>query len=181
MIQSKKIIISLLRPQEKRSIPEEKVYDILEELNIDFLRADHQPAATINECEEVEKYLDVSICKNLFLTNNKKSVYCLLLIQSDKKFESGIVSKQIGSSRLSFASDDELMLMTGMTAGSVSIFGISNDTDCKIKVAIDSDLLKQEFIGFHPCKNTSTLKIKTCDIMEKFIPYTKHKPIIINL
>lgn len=181
MEQSETLTIFNARPCDKRSDIEECVYDVLDMLNIPFQRVDHSPAATIKECNKIEKYLDVSICKNLFLTNNKKDIYCLLLLCGDKKFESGKVSRQVGSSRLSFASDDELMNHLGMTAGSVSILGLINDTDCSVKLAIDSDLLKYEFIGCHPCKNTSTLKIKTKDITDKFIPYTKHKEIIINL
>lgn len=181
MCQTENYTIYTSRPTDKRSETEELVYDVLEKLNISFHRTDHSPAATIHECKKIEKYLDVSICKNLFLTNNKKDIFCLLLICGDKKFESGKVSRQVGSSRLSFASDAELMQFLGITSGSVSIFGIINDTDNKVRVAIDSDLLKQEFIGCHPCKNTTTLKIKTCDIMEKFIPYARHNTFIINL
>lgn len=169
------------KPEEKRSDVEEKVYTTLDNLGIDFIRIDHPPAATINDCIEAEKHLDVHICKNIFLTNNKKNIYCLLLLRSDKKYNAGLVSKQIASSRLSFASDIELMQYLGVTPGSISILSLSNDTENNVTVAIDSDLLKNEFIGCHPCMNTSTLKIKTSDIMEKFLPYTEHKIRIIEI
>ena len=181
MKQTEKPEIYTSRPADKRTETEELVYNILEKLNIKFSRVDHEPAATIYECKKIEDYLDVSICKNLFLTNNKKDIYCLLLICGDKKFESGKISRQVGSSRLSFASDSELMQFTGMTPGSVSVLGLINDKTNKVILAIDADLLNQEYIGCHPCKNTSTLKIKTCDITEKFIPFTNHEIIIINL
>ena len=169
------------RPTDKRTEIEERVYDVLDELNIHYLRTDHSPAATISECLKVEKQLDVSICKNLFLTNNKKSMYCLLLIDGSKKYEAGKVSRQVGSSRLSFASDAELMEHLGITPGSVSVLGLINDTNLNVTVAIDSDLLKNEYFGCHPCKNTSTLKIRTDDIIHKFIPYTNHNVIIIDI
>ncbi|MBQ8209657.1 MAG: prolyl-tRNA synthetase associated domain-containing protein [Clostridia bacterium] len=169
------------RPNDKRSRIEEQVYDTLEKLDIQFKRIDHSPAATINECAAIEKFLDVHICKNIFLTNNKKDVYCLLLLKGDKKYEAGIVSRQIGSSRLSFASDGELMRYLGTTPGSVSVLSLINDTENKVTVAVDSDLLKNEYIGCHPCKNTSTLKIKTGDITEKFITHINHQLIIINV
>lgn len=150
-------------------------------MEIEFQRINHSASHTIDDCHEIEKYLDVSICKNLFLTNNKKNMYCLLLLPGDKKFESGKVSKQLKSSRLSFTTDRELMTYLGVAPGSVSILGLVNDGNCSVTVAIDSDLLKNEYIGCHPCLNTSTLKIKTSDITEKFIPYTKHDVIIINV
>ncbi len=169
------------RPIDKRTPIEEKTYDSLSQLGIKFLRIDHTAANTIYDCHVIEKYLDVSICKNLFLTNNRKNIYCLLLLNSDKKFESGKISKQINSSRLSFASDSELMTYLAVSPGSVSILGLINDSNCSVTVAIDSDLLKNEYIGCHPCMNTSTLKIKTSDIIEKFIPYTNHDISIINM
>lgn len=169
------------RPSDTRSDVEERVYNVLCELGIPFLRADHSPAATIAECGETEKLLDVSVCKNLFLTNNRKSIYCLLLLEGNKKYDAGKVSKQVGSSRLSFASDNELTEYLGLSSGSISILGLINDPQCKVTVAIDSDILKNEYFGCHPCKNTSTLKIKTDDITQKFIPYTKHSIIIIDI
>lgn len=162
------------RPETKRSIIEEKVYDTLENLKIDFKRVDHAPAANIEICHGIEKHLGATICKNIFLTNNKRDIFCLLLISPDKKYEAGKISKQLNSSRLSFASDQLLSDILGLTPGSVSIMGLINDVNHKVTLAIDSDLMNEEYLCCHPCINTSTLKIKTTDILEKFIPHTGH-------
>ena len=169
------------RPQEKRTAKEEHVYDVLDMLGIPFERVDHLPADTIEACHEIEKYLNAPICKNIFLTNNKKDFFCLLLTDGDKKYEAGIVSRQLGSSRLSFASAEYLDMYLGLTAGSVSIMGLLNDSANKVILAVDSDLLKNEFFCCHPCLNTSTVKIRTADIVEKFIPFTKHEMKIIYM
>lgn len=168
------------RPAERRSSIEEKVYDILDMLGIIYSRADHSPASTIELCQSIEKEIDAPICKNLFLTNNTRSMYCLLLISSVKKYHAGKISRQLNSSRLSFASDEMLSEFLGLTAGSVSIMGLINDHDKSVTLAVDSDLLKNEYIGCHPCINTTTLKIKTEDILNKFIPYTGHSLNIIE-
>lgn len=169
------------RPSKKRSDCEEVTYNTLEMLGIAFERIDHSPADTIEKCHKIEKYINAPICKNLFLTNRTGTVFCLLLMSGDKKYEAGKVSRQLGSSRLSFASDELMMKHLGLTPGSVSITGLLNDGNNCVTLAVDSDLLKNEFFCCHPCINTSTLKLKTSDIIDKFIPYTKHQMKIIDL
>lgn len=169
------------RPEKNsRCEMEEKVYDTLDSLGISYGRADHEPADTIEICKKTEKHLNAHVCKNLFLTNNKRDIYCLLLMPGDKKYEAGVVSRQLGSSRLSFAGDDELEKYLGLKKGSVSIMGLINDPSHRVTLAIDSELLSNEFLCCHPCINTATLKIKTDDIINIFIPYTGHEIKIIK-
>ena len=169
------------RPEKQsRCEIEEKVYDTLDSLGITYERADHSPADTIEICRNTEKYLNAHVCKNLFLTNNKRDKFCLLLMPGDKKYEAGIVSKQLNSSRLSFAKDEDLENLLGLRRGSVSIMGLINDTEHNVTLAIDKDLLSNEYLCCHPCINTSTLKIMTDDILNIFIPYTGHKINIIQ-
>lgn len=163
------------RPSENRSDIENKTYDLLDMLNIQYERIDHLPADTIEICHGLEQYIKAPICKNLFLTNNKKDIYCLLLLDSNKKYEAGKISKQVGSSRMSFASDDELKRYLNLTPGSVSIMGLMNDVNHAVTLAIDSDLIKNEFLCCHPCINTSTIKLRTSDIINKFVPHTEHE------
>lgn len=169
------------RPTDKRDDTEENVYDILDFLDIDFIRADHSPADTIDSCSEIEKIIDAPICKNLFLTNKKNDTYCLLLMPGNKKYKASKVSHQLGTSRLSFASGEDLMRYLGISPGSVSIMGLINDKINAVTLAIDAEILENEFFGCHPCKNTSTIKIKTSDMIDKFIPYTKHEIKIIHM
>lgn len=159
---------------------EEKVYDTLDYLGITYERADHGPADTIEICRNTEKYLEAHVCKNLFLTNNKRDIFCLLLMPGDKKYEAGIVSKQLNSSRLSFAKDEDLENFLGLKRGSVSIMGLINDTKHNVTLAIDEELLRNEFLCCQPCINTSTLKIRTEDILNIFVPHTGHEIKIIQ-
>lgn len=168
-------------PSEIRTPIEEKVYTFLAELGISFEGIDHNAADTISACKEIEKYIGGKICKNLFLKNSAKTQYYLLLMDGDKKFVSSEVSKKIGSTRLSFADEIDMMKMLSVTPGSVSILALINDINRNVKLLIDSDLLKDEFFCCHPCKNTTTLRFKTTDISSKFLPATGHEFMIIDI
>lgn len=169
------------RPTDKRSDPEEKTYDFLDSYEIPFLRIDHDAANTIAECKEIEKHLGADICKNLFLKNSAKTQYYLLLMSSDKKFASSDISKKIGSTRLSFADEQDMQKMLCVTPGSVSVLSLIFDVNNEVELLIDSDLFNSEYFCCHPCKNTSTLKFKASDIFNKFLPLTGHKFKVINI
>lgn len=156
-------------------------YDLLDKLGIPYTGIDHPPAATVEDCVSIEENLGVEICKNLFLCNQSKTEFYLLVMPGQKRFITKDVSKQIGTSRLSFAEAEYMEKYLNITPGSVSILGLMNDRDRKVHLLIDSDIAGAEYIGSHPCINTSSLKIRTADILEKFLPYTGHKPIIVNL
>ena len=165
------------RPQDKRIDKEERVYDLLDQLNIDYQRIDHEEANTMEICLEIEKTLKSTICKNLFLVNSNKSQYYLLMLKENKKFKTKMISKQINSSRLSFGSDEKMLEYLDITPGSVSLFGLMNDHDFKVQLLMDKDLLQDEYLGCHPCINTSSLRIKMKDVFEKIIPSLHHEPI----
>lgn len=169
------------RPKHKREYKEELVYDVLDKLDIKYNRIDHSPADNIGLCHKIEEYANAQICKNIFLTNNKKDYFCLLLTVGDKKYEAGKVSRQLGTSRLSFAGEDLLMNHLSLTSGSVSITGLLSDVNNKVKLAVDSDLIKNELFCFHPNINTSTIIASTSDIFNKFIPYTNHEIKIVDI
>lgn len=162
------------RPLEQRQEKEMMVYDLLENLHVSYERVDHQPAMTMNDIIEAEKKLNVNICKNLFLVNSNKSQYYLLMMAGYKKFKTKIISQQINSSRLSFAGDDAMLKYLNITPGSVSVMGLRNDQENHVKLLIDEDILKDEYIGFHPCINTSSVKIKTQDLLTKVLPAINH-------
>lgn len=164
-----------------RSAVEEAVYDLLNSLQIEYSGCDHDAADTIELCLEIEKVLQVGICKNLFLCNTQHTNFHLLLMPGDKKFKTKDFSKQIGSSRLSFADEQHMQEFLGLTPGSVSVLGLMNDKDHRVSLSIDKDLLDCDYIGFHPCKNTSTLKIKTQDILKVFLPHFGIVPMVVDL
>lgn len=169
------------RPQDKRIDKEERVYDLLDQLNIDYQRIDHEEANTMEICLEIEKTLKSTICKNLFLVNSNKSQYYLLMLKENKKFKTKMISKQINSSRLSFGSDEKMLEYLDITPGSVNLFGLMNDHDFKVQLLMDKDLLQDEYLGCHPCINTSSLRIKMKDVFEKIIPSLHHEPIFVEV
>lgn len=170
------------RPTDGNRLDKEMaVYDILEKLDIPYTRVDHEPAYTIEDCLKIEAVLGTEICKNLFLRNGPKTEFYLLLMPGNKKFVTRIVSKQIGSSRLSFAEAEYMGKYLNITPGAVSILGLMNDKEHQVRLLMDRDIYESEYIGCHPCVNTSTLKIKTSDILEKFLSYTGHQPFIVEL
>lgn len=178
---------------------EVRVYDLLDSIGVDYDRLDHAPAMTMEVCDAVNaafgrmtleefkaedsndrtKY--AIICKNLFLCNRQKAKFYLLMMPGDKKFLTKNLSAQINSSRLSFAGEEDMLKFLDVTPGSVSVLGLMNDHDHIVQLLIDSDVLQSEYVGCHPCINTSSLRMKTKDLMEKVIPALQHGPVIVNL
>ena len=165
------------RPEscENRLPKEIRVYDFLDDLGIEYARVDHEHADTMEVCAEIEKVLGSGICKNLFLCNRQETAFYLLMMPADKPFKTKDLSAQIGSSRLSFASPENMEKYLDITPGSVSVLGLMNDTDKAVKLLIDEDLLKEETVGCHPCINTSSLGIKSADLFGKVIPALAHE------
>ena len=158
-----------------------KAYDLLDSLKIEYDRADHEAAMTMEACLEIDGALGAKICKNLFLTNRQQTAFYLLLIPGDKPFKTKDISAQIGSSRLSFGSHELMEELLDITPGSLTVLGLMNDLDRDVTLLIDEDVLKEEFFGCHPCINTSTVKFKTSELVEKLIPALKHIPTMVNL
>ena len=158
-----------------------KAYDLLDSLEIEYDRADHEAAMTMEACLEIDGALGAKICKNLFLTNRQQTAFYLLLIPGDKPFKTKDISAQIGSSRLSFGSHELMEELLDITPGSLTVLGLMNDLDRDVTLLIDEDVLKEEFFGCHPCINTSTVKFKTSELIEKLIPALKHRPTMVNL
>lgn len=164
-----------------REEKEIRVYDLLDALGIPFLRADHEEAMTIEACRDVEEALDISVAKNLFLCNRQKTRFYLLVMPGEKPFRTKELSSQIHSARLSFGSPDDMERLLDITPGSVSILGLMNDVDNKVQLLVDEDILTKEYFGCHPCRNTSSLKLKTVDVMERFLPAVHHEGILVHL
>ena len=160
---------------------EVRCYDLLDRLNVSYQRIDHDPAMTMEDCAEVDKSLEATICKNLFLCNRQATDFYLLMIPDTKVFKTKELSAQIGSSRLSFATPEYMEKYLDITPGSVSVLGLMNDTEGHVRLLIDEDVLKGEYIGCHPCINTSSLRIRTGDMVNKVIPAMNHEIRIVHL
>lgn len=164
-------------------LPKEiRTYDALDYLGIPYQRLDHDATYTIDSCHDIDTRLGIEICKNLFLCNTQKTNFYLLMMPGAKKFKTAVLSKEIGSARLSFAGPEYMEQYLDITPGSVSVLGLMNDTERHVRLLIDEDVINNhEFIGCHPCINTSSLKIRTADLLEKFLPYTGHTFTIVHL
>ena len=160
---------------------ERRTYDLLDSLGIRYWRTDHAPAGSIAQCQEIDAVLDTVICKNLFLCNRQETQFYLLMMPGDKAFKTKDLSAELGVSRLSFAKAEAMEALLDVTPGSVSIMGLMNDKGHRVQLVIDEDVLREPYIGCHPCINTSSLKIATADIMDKYLKAVGHTAKIIHL
>ena len=158
-----------------------RVYDLLDSLDIAYQRVDHEAAMTMEACAAIDLVLDATICKNLLLCNRQNTAFYLLMIVGDKTFKTKELSHQIGSSRLSFASGEYMEQFLDITPGSLSVMGLMNDKENRVKLLIDRDVLAGEYFGCHPCINTSSLRLRTADLMEKIIPAMGHEPTLVEI
>lgn len=172
------------RPSDISGRPEKEIrtYDLLDSLHVPYQRLDHDAMSTIEACHEVDKLLGIEICKNLFLRNAQKTDFYLLMMPGNKKFKTAILSKQIGSARLSFAEPEFMEQFLDITPGSVSVLGLMNDKEHRVRLLIDKDVLENhEYIGCHPCINTSSLRLRTRDLLDKILPAIGHPYTLVDL
>lgn len=160
-----------------------QVYDFLDKLGVSYQRVDHEAAMTMEACEEIDRTLgdDTSICKNLFLCNRQETSFYLLLMPGNKPFKTKDLSAQIGSARLSFAKPEYMEKYLDITLGAVSIMGLMNDKDNAVRLLVDEDLLKEEWIGCHPCVNTSSIRVKTKDMFDTVMKAMHHEMTVVKL
>lgn len=158
-----------------------RCYELLDRLNIEFKRIDHEAASTMEVCEEIDKSLGATICKNLFLCNRQETQFYLLMIPGNKVFKTKDLSSQIQSSRLSFAKAEYMEEFLDTLPGSASILGLMNDTENRVRLLVDEEVLQGEYVGCHPCMNTSSLKIKTKDMFGPLLTAMKHDMTVVQL
>jgi len=165
-----------------RTEKEVRVYDYLDDLSISYSRLDHAPAfgSETELCDEIERSLGAKICKNLFLSNRQRTKFYMLMLPEHKVFKSSDISRQAGSSRLHFAESEYMEDLIGCSPGSASVMGLINDTEHRVQLLVDDDVINAEYVGCHPCINTSSLRIKSEDIFEKFVKATGHDFIVVH-
>ncbi len=171
------------RPEDEtgRLAKEIRSYDFLDSLGVKYTRVDHEAAMSMEACREIDEKLGTTICKNLFLCNRQQTEFYLLMMPGNKNFKTSIVSSQIGSSRLSFGTPEKLEELLDLTPGSVSILGLVYDRENKVKLLVDEDVLAGEYVGCHPCINTTSLRIHTEDLRDKIIPALRNDFQIVRL
>ncbi len=160
---------------------ERACYDFLDGLGVAYERVDHDAAFTLEACKEVDGALGATICKNLFLCNRQCTAFYLLLIEGDKVFKTKYLSAQLGCARLSFAPPEDMERLLGVTPGSATVLGLMNDKEKAVQLVIDRSAVGQEYFGCHPCRNTTSLRFRTADLLEKVIPALDHSPVLVDL
>ena len=169
------------RPADPRASREERVYELLDSLGIEYRRVDHEATPSIEACAGIDRILGIHICKNLFLCNSQKTKFYLLMMPGDKPFKTKELSRQINSSRLSFAPPEYMEELLDLHPGSVSVLGLMNDKDNKVTLLVDRDVYEQEYIGCHPCVNTASLALKTKDVFDVILPTVHHPATFVEL
>lgn len=158
-----------------------RTYDLLDRLNIPYERVDHEALETMEACAEVDGILNALICKNLFLCNAQKTKFYLLMMPGDKKFHTKDLSAQINSARLSFANEEYMEQFLDITPGSVSVMGLMNDQNHQVQLLMDEEVVANEYVGCHPCINTSSLRMKVSDLVNVFLKEVQHEPVLVHL
>lgn len=159
-----------VHPENTKAEKEMKSYLFLEENSVDYVRAEHDEAATIELCEEVEKVIDAKICKNLLLCNRQQTVFYMLLIPGDLTFKTKHLSAQINSSRLSFASGEQMEELLNVSPGSLTVLSLMFDKEKKVNLLIEKSLFNEKWFACHPCVNSATVKFATEDLKTKVLP-----------
>lgn len=167
----------------ERLLKEQRCYELLDKLGLEYWRCDHPDANadTMEACLEIDKILEATVCKNLFLTNRQHTDFYLVMMPGDKVFKTKEITSQLGCARLSFASPEEMEQYLDITPGSVSILGLMNDKENKVRLVVDEDVLKGAFVGCHPCINTSSLKLHTEDMFGKLLEAMNHDATVVKL
>lgn len=165
-------------PRQEREL---RTYALLQQLHIPYTRVDHAPAITMEDCTGADRALGVHMCKNLFLCNRQQTAFYLLLMPGEKKFRTKDLSAELGCSRLSFADESHMVSLLDIHPGSVSVMGLMNDRDNRVQLLLDRELLSEEFLGCHPCVNTSSMKLSMQDLLERFLPAVHHGYLPVDL
>lgn len=168
------------RPSERRSAQEEAIYDRLDQLQIPFLRVDHDHADAMEDCRKIEALLGARICKNLFLCNRQQTDFYLLMMPGEKPFKTKFLSAQLGVSRLSFADENHMAEYLHTIPGSVSALELLFDKGNNVRLIIDEDLLADADISGHPGFSTSTIRLAREDLLA-YVESTGHTPTVIHL
>ena len=153
----------------------------LQGLGIAYDLFQHAPVHTMEDCKAAEAALGGVMPKNLFLTPRNHAAHYLLVARPEAPFRTALVSRQLGASRLSFATAEELMDMLRTLPGAISPMGLVFDREQKVRLAVDRTLRKEPRLLFHPCVNTATLAMSGRDFFETFLPALGREPVFVDM
>lgn len=157
------------------------VYQILEQLGIHFERVDTDEAITMEDCIFINKTLGMKMVKTIFLCNRKQSDFYLFITCGDKPFSSKGFSKALGVARVSFTPPETMEKMLGTKVGAATVFSAAVDTDQSVRIIFDREVVERQWYGCSDGTTTGYLKVSTDDIINRFLPFTKHELTIIEV
>lgn len=168
-------------PSDPRPENERVVYRFLSGLAIPFTRIDHDPVRTMEDCQAIDAALGGEICKNLFLCNQQKTQFYLLMLKENKAFKTKDISKQLGVSRLSFGAPEHMEALLHVSPGAVSPMGLLFDSAKDVRLLMDDDLKDGAYLGCHPCVNTASIRMTMTDFLQVYLPATGHAPTYVTI
>ncbi|MDD3403809.1 MAG: prolyl-tRNA synthetase associated domain-containing protein [Hespellia sp.] len=166
---------------ENRTETEKKILSQLEALKIPFELVDNDVVDTMEECKEIDEALGTEIRKSILLCNRKKTAFYLVVLPAEKRLDVKAFSKKVGLSGLSFASQEYMEKFLKAKPGSASVMGLVNDVDDYVQLVMDKEVAEEEWFGCNTGINTSHLKIKTVDLLKKFLPKIRHHARVMEL
>ena len=177
------LIVKQGRPDNFKERPEkeQRVYEFLDELGIDYVYLDHEEEYSMGDAEEADEAIGVVGAKNVFLRDKKRRHYFLILVNGTKRIDLKQIGELTGIKKLTFCHEDDLEEVLGLTPGAVTPFGLLNDSDGRVQVIIDESLQDEELFAMHPCVNTGTIRMSNQDFMNTVIPAMGHEPIFAAL
>lgn len=164
-----------------KNVTQDKVFDLLDQLKIPYECVENEVVETMEECKELDEVLGTEIRKSLFLRNQKKTAFFLVVLPAEKQLDIKELGKKLGAGKLSFASEEYMVKYLGCHPGSASVMGTINDEEDYVKVIFDKEVADAEWFGCNPGINTAHLKLKTRDLLNKFLPKIYHKAEIIAI
>lgn len=159
----------------------DQVYQKLNEIGIPFERINHEPVHTIEDCAAVDAKLGCITAKNYFLTTKNKKNFYLCVVRPEARFRTADISKQVGSSRLSFGDDEKLFEIMQVHSGAVSPMCLLFEQAKDVKLIVDRALLDVEKIAFHPCDNSQTLAMSGSDFFDRFLPAVNREMLLVEV
>lgn len=168
-------------PESFQSELQQRIYETFADLDIHFERVDNDPAITMEDCVLINERLNMKTVKTLFLCNRQQTNFYLFVTLDGKPFVTKDFSSALGISRVSFATEELLFSMLGTKIGATTVLSSIIDTENKVRIIFDIEVLKNEWYGCTDSTTTSYMKLKTADVLEKYIPFTKHEITVIEV
>ena len=156
------------------------LFTFLDRLNIAHSTVTHPPLFTVTDSQALRGTIPGGHTKNLFL-KDKKDNYFLVTVGEDAVVDLKQIHHLIGAAgRVSFGRPEMLMELLGVTPGAVTVFGLINDTEGKVKIVLDQALMSHDVINGHPLTNEATTSIAAADLV-RFVEATGHDPVILEV